>query len=159
MAAPFPYEARSGRANIDNLALQLYGNYVWLARWSDEMNTDARLDLKKLAQFAFVHCTRFRSVYEKLAEVGVASVKDAVRSVFALKNCTWPDDAAMIADLTAIYNACGTAKTWVDANIPEAKTFASRTFDADGQETEIANVIDKPQALATRVGAFRALFV
>lgn len=159
MPAPFPYEAVSGRSNIDQYAVQLYGNFMWLARWSNEINADADLDLKKIAQFAFKHCLGYRKAYEALTAVEASAVaKHAVRSVFAMKAVVWPTDAEMLADLAAIYNACGTIYNWIDANLPAAKSFSTRTFDATGKETEVPLTIAKPGAVQTRIAAFRALF-
>lgn len=159
MAAPAPYNGVSGRNNLSNYAIALRGHYEWLYRWSDEMNTDAQLDLKKLAQFIYRHCLGFQAAYAALNDANAGPVMAAaVRTEFADQGIAWPDDATMKADLTTINNACNTMYTWVENNFPQAKSFATRTFDAQGNEIEVPNVVTKPAGLQTRINQFRALF-
>lgn len=159
MPAPAPYDGVAGAVNdpTESEALNLYRQYVWLYRWSDEMNTDADLDLKKLAQFAF-HCRQYRRWFDALTARGVAA-RPVIEGLFAMKKATWATRAAMLQDLQALYDGAGTIYDWIKANATEARRYTVATFDEnfDVQSDEPIKVA-KPAALATRVGAFRALF-
>lgn len=159
MAAPFPYESTAGAVTdpAESEALNLYRQYVWLARWSDEMNTDTDLDLKKLAQFTF-HCRKYRQWFDALQARGAAA-RPVIEGVFAFKKATWASRAAMLSDLQAIYDGAGTIYDWIVANMQEARSYTVATFDAAfAEQTDVPVKIAKPAGVAARVGVFRALF-
>jgi hypothetical protein len=159
MPAPAPYDGVSGAVQdpAESEALNLYRQYAWLYRWSNEMNTDADLDLKKLAQFAF-HCRKYRMWYDALVARGVPA-RAVIEGAFAFKKATWPTRAAMLQDLQAIYDGAGTIYDWIKVNATEARRYTTVTFDANFEvQSDEPIKVAKPPALATRVGAFRALF-
>jgi hypothetical protein len=87
----------------------------------------------------------------------------ALISEFAWHGMEWATLAEMRADLAAIYQKCGDLFTHVRDSVPEARSFAQRTYDANGLEIELATRIAKnatpeiTQAV-TLCGELRALF-
>ena len=159
MPAPQPYDGHSGVFDdpAERLAPALHAQYKWLFRWSDEMDSDTDLDLKKLAQFTG-HCRAFRQIYQEILTLS-AEESDAVDGFFAFKQCRWPSRAAMKADLDALSAACLTAADWIDANMPEIRTgFATLRLTAGGRHVDDSIKIAKSAGVATKVAQFRALF-
>lgn len=157
MTAPFPHFVTAQEPSPGQTANVLFGHYVWIARWSDEISNDAQLDLKKLAQLAFIHCRVFAET------VPTAPISDeliaAVVQKFASEGLEWVDLPTLKADFVAIKNASQTFYEWVRDNAPEAQNFAERTFNPNtNNEVEVAKVIAKPNAVQTRVAVIRALF-
>jgi hypothetical protein len=164
MAAPFPYDAVAGVANdgAEFEAANLQGHFVWLARWSDEMDGDVDLDLKKLAQFV-LHCRAYRRWFDALAARG-GPARAVIAGYFAHRKCAWATLADMVQDLQAIYDAAGVAADWIEANLAGYKggyTMAV-VIGADANGVPITSDVPvkavKPPAFATRVAAFRGLF-
>lgn len=160
MAAPFPYDAVAGRASLGQIAAQIVANYKWLARWSQEIGTDTNMDLKKLAQLAFSHCRLFRDLIQPFIPVSAGDpIIAALQSEFAWHGLVWPTRAEMVTDVGLLYQRCGALFDYVRDNVPAARSFAVRTYDANGNEIEQPTVIAKDAAVATEVGRLRALFV
>lgn len=160
MPAPFPYNAISGVANdpAESEAENLVAQYAWLARWSDEMNKDADLDYKKLAQFAF-HCRRFRQWYDALQVRGAANIGDQIEGAFLRRKMRWLTPLLMRQDLQDIYTASGTIYDWIVVNMQEARSYTTAQFDANFEnQTDVPVKVAKPTAVATRVQQFRGLF-
>lgn len=159
MSAPFPYNAVSGVANdlAESEAENLVAQYIWLARWSDEMNKDVDLDYKKLAQFAF-HCRKFRFWYDAL-QARIPLPLDAIEGAFLRRKMRWLTRLLMQQDLQDIYNAAGTIYDWIVANMQEARNYTTAQFDANFEnQTDVPVKVAKPAAVATRVQQFRQLF-
>jgi len=160
MPAPFPYNAISGVANdpAESEAENLVAQYSWLARWSDEMNTDIDLDYKKLAQFAF-HCRKFKVWYDALQARGAANIGDQIEGAFLRRKMKWGNRAAMNSDLTAIYDAAGAIYVWIVANMQEARSYTTAQFDANFEnQTDVPVKVIKSAAVAIRIQQFRGLF-
>lgn len=164
MAAPFPHDARVGTISLGQIAQNIVANYKWLARWSDEIGIDAQLDLKKLAQLAFQHARLFRELVTPFLPLAnnPAFVR-ALVSEFAWSGMEWATLAEMRVDLAAIYQKCGELFPHVRDTVPEARSFAQRTYDTTGREIEIVVVIakDANAAVARAVALtseLRALF-
>ena len=159
MPAPFPYNAVAGIPNdpAESEAENLVAQYSWLARWSDEMNTDTDLDYKKLAQFAF-HCRKFRRWYDALQARGNTAL-DPIQGAFLKRKMSWGNRAAMNSDLTDIYTAAGTIYDWIVANMQEARSYGTVSFDANFEnQTDTPVRVVKPAAVSTRMQQFRGLF-
>lgn len=166
MAAPFPYEAVAG-AQADPAepeALNLYRQYVWVARLVDEMDAETELDLKRTMQLVF-HARRFRSIYDALqARIAAgthtqAQITAVIEAMFAFKRCAWATRAAMIADLQAIHVAAGTAADWIEANASGYKQGYSVNKEiSPGVMTDEPIKVVKPAGVAARLSDFRALF-
>lgn len=164
MPAPAPYDGVSGHVSLGQIAQNIVANYKWLYRWSNEIGIDPTLNLKKLAQLAFQHCRLFRDLTTPF--LPLATNQDFVRALvseFAWSGMEWATLADMRTDLGAIYQKCGELFTHVRDNVPEARSFAQRTYDATGSEIETAIEIAKnananaAQAV-TLTGELRALF-
>ena len=160
MPAPFPYNAVSGVANdpAESEAENLVTQYSWLARWSDEMNKDADLDYKKLAQFTF-HCRQFRRWYDALQARGAANIGDQIEGAFLRRKMRWLTPLLMRQDLQNIYTAAGTIYDWIVVNMQEARTYTAIQFDANFEnQTDVPVKVPKPAPVSTRVQQFRGLF-
>lgn len=158
MPAPYPYQAVSGAVvdPAESEALNLFRQYEWLARWSDEMNKDVDLNYKKLMQFVF-HMRQYRRWYALLQAKGVAALP-VIRGMFFFKKCQWATAADMTADLTAIYAECGLLFDWLKLNMPEARTYATlKMNDSDDLVDEPITAV-KSVEFGTRIAAFRGLF-
>lgn len=159
MPAPYPYDAVAGRVQLRSVADEIVAHYAWIARWSDEIGKDTDLDLKKLAQLAFVHCRLFRERIQAFLPIATDSpLIPALRRAFDSMGVEWPTRAAMIADLSAIYQECANLWLYVRDNVPAARSFATRTYDASGAEIEQPAKIAKDPAITTEVAKIRALF-
>jgi hypothetical protein len=158
MPAPAPYDGVAGRVSLGQIAQNIVAHYKWLYRWSDEIGKDADLDLKKLAQLAFQHCRLFRELVTPFLPLAsnIPFVR-ALVSEFAWHGMEWATLAEMRSDLAAIYQECGALFVYVRDNVPEARSFATRTYDANGQEIEQATKVAKG-AVAVEVAKLRALF-
>lgn len=154
MPAPFPREGVSKGTVYSQLAKQVYGHYVWLARWSDEIGKDPDVDLKKLGQLALVHCRDFGP----LTAVVDADLARAIQQRFGQEGIIWPTIPAMVNDLSAIRAEALALRDYVIASVPEAKILSSRTYDANGFETEVPNTVSKPHPAVAEVAKLRALF-
>lgn len=165
MPAPFPYDSQAGVANdrIEAEARNLILHYSWVARLVDEMNAEVALDLKRTMQLV-LHGRQFRRWYEELnARIGnghtQAQIADVLEAIFLFKKMRWPTRAAMNADLAAIYNACGVASDWFEANVGTYKNGYSINREiAPGVMTDEPIKVTKTTAIATRLSDFRALF-
>lgn len=157
MPAPAPYDGQAGRISLGQIAQNIVANYKWLYRWSNEIGADLDLDLKKLAQLAFQHCRLTRDLIQPFVPLA-APLLDALESEFARHGMKWPTRPAMVQDLQAIYQECGALFTYVRDNVPEARSFATRTYDANGQEIEQATKVSKAHPVVTEVAKLRALF-
>lgn len=155
MAIPFPPGGISGASSPGQVARELLSHFVWMARWSDEIGSDAQLDLKKLAQLAFVHCRAWDA-----ATVNADVIK--AFQVFAQieQGIEWPDRATMTTELSGLRSAATALFEHVRDNVPEARSFATRVLDETGRETDTPNVVDKStQTTAVNLAAaLRALY-
>lgn len=155
MAIPFPPGAVAGAQSPGQKARQLLGDFVWLARWSDEIGSDADLNFKKLAQLAFFHC---RAWADAVVD------QDTIRAfeVFAQieQGIEWKDRATMVSELQALKSDATAVFEHVRDNVPEARTFARRKLDLDGKEIEEALTASKAdhQTAVDLVAALRANF-
>jgi hypothetical protein len=164
MAAPFPYNARSGVANdpAEHDADALVAQYSWLARWSDEMHHDADLDHKKFAQFVF-HCHRFRSFMERLRAHEISAGKDPVRDTlegaFLRRKMRWASQDAMVQQLDQLYGAAGKFHEWAKKEMQHTRQVETLAFD-ENFETGRGQPVrsKKTEAVAERVRRFRELF-
>lgn len=149
MAAPFPYEAVSGRVNIDAQAANVYGQYGWMARWSDEIVADPDLDLKKLFQLR-EHCRMFRAALDPFMPLEKldAPIAVALMDFFSSKGIKFADEAAMATTLTERHASAATLQLAIDNTFPAPRTFARRAFDSNGAEIEIVEKADKGQQAA-----------
>lgn len=158
MAAPFPdFVTRPGEQSPQQRARQIVGHYVWLARWSEEIGNDSDLDLKKLAQLAFAHCRDFAQL---TPDPVPADLQLALDRQMAEQGIDW-SGRDMAAELSALRVASEALFIWVRDNFPAARTFASRTYDATGQEIETAIKVSKTgqnRTAADEVAKIRALF-
>ncbi len=155
MTAPFPYNARVGRIALSTTANQIHAHYVWLARWSDEIGTDADIDLKKLAQLGFIHCRLFA----QLTATPSPELRAAVERKFSQEGLEWSTRAAMMSDLNALRTQAGLLHAYVRDNVPEAREAVRITYDENTNSgTEAVNTLGKPHPAATEVASLRALF-
>lgn len=165
MAAPFPYEAVSGAVldAAEGEAMALYRQFAWVARLSDEMNTEAELDLKRTMQLVF-HARSLRRFHEMLqARINSthtpAQIADVIEGVFAAKKCRWASRSAMNADLAALYTNSGALADWIEANAADYKQGYSVNKEiSPGVMTDEPIKVSKPSGLASRLTDFRALF-
>lgn len=164
MPAPAPYDGVSGRISLGQTAQNIVGHYKWLYRWSNEIGGDPTLNLKKLAQLAFQHCRLFRDLATPF--LPLANSPEFVRALiseFGWSGMEWATLADMRTDLGAIFQKAVELFTHVRDNVPEARSFAQRTYDVNGNEIETAAEIAKnananvAQAV-TLTGELRALF-
>jgi len=155
MVAPYPVEAVAKGQPLSQRANQIYGHYCWLARWSDEIGADPDLDLKKLAQLAFIHCRLFDSL---LAGATVELVR-ALEKRFATEGMTWASPAAMNADMQALRVEGAALMAYVRDNVPEARQ-ASRVVYDPASDTGAEQVVKlpKPHPAVAEVAKLRALF-
>lgn len=164
MPAPAPFDGVSGRVSLGQTAQNIVAHYKWLYRWSNEIGGDVPLNLKKLAQLAFQHARLFRELVTPF--LPLANNQPFVRALiseFAWSGMEWATLAEMRTDLAAIYQKCGDLFTHVRDNVPEARSFAQRTYDVNGQEIETVTEISKNATPAvaqavTLTGELRALF-
>ena len=167
MPAPFPYDAVAGVPNdpAESEAVNLYNQYKWIARWSNEINQDAvNLNLKKLAQLTF-HCRKFRVWYDALqAHITAAThtateIGNCIEGVWLARDLTWGNRSQMNSDITAVYDGSGVFYDWVKANQQQARNYTTAQFDENFEnQTDVPIVISMPAAVATRVAALRGLF-
>jgi len=164
MTAPFPPEAVAGTAvdPAESEASNLFAQYAWLARLSDEMTADPDLNLKRVMQLV-LHARKFRQWHQALQARG-AGVADRIAAVFALKKCEWPTKAAMSAELATINTDANSLADWIELNAPGYKqgfaTVKVAAMDAEGAPvlTDEAMTTAKPAAAAVQLTALRALF-
>lgn len=166
MPAPFPYDAVAGVPNdpAESEAANLYNQYKWLARWSDEINADAsELNLKKLAQLTF-HCRKFRLYHEALqARIGgthsAIEISNCIEGMWLMKDLSWGNRSQMTADIAAIYAEAGTFSDWVIANQQAARQFTTLEFDSNFEsQIDVPIVVPMPAAVANRIATLRGLF-
>ena len=159
MPAPFPYDAAAKRLSLEQISRELLGHYTWIARWSDEIGTDTDLDLKKLAQLSFVHCRRFDAILALFDPIDATSpIMRAFEAQAAGRGLGWLDRVAMEADIALIRTEAAALFAFVRDSVPEARSFATRTYDAQGKEIEQATKITKTAAIADEVTKLRVLF-
>ena len=154
MPAPFPREATLKGQSTSNIANQVYANYAWLARWSEEIGADADVDLKKVAQLALAHCRDFAALTVDMRP----DLARAISQRFGREGLTWPTAQAMVADLAAIRAEAVALRAFVQASVPEALVMSSRVWTAEGDETERPNKLVKPHPVVAEVAKLRALF-
>ena len=147
MPAPFPYEFVSGRRNLDSQCAQIFADYGWMARLSDEIVADAELDLKKLFQL-HGHCRSYRVALDPFLPIEKQEepIAVALMDFFSAKGIKWADEATMVADLVERHDAAGTLFDVIEAAFPAPRVFAERAFDAEGSEIEIVPKVDKATA-------------
>ena len=153
MTVPFPH-AILVPLNPSKLASHIFGHYVWLARWSDEIGTDTDLDLKKLAQLAFVHCREFSAI---VPDTPSPEVLRAIDTKMRLEGIVWPP-ASMASDLAALKAGTSALFIFVRDNVPAARNFSTRAYSATGDETDESIKVPKTQAIANEVAKLRILF-
>lgn len=160
MPAPYPVEAVAKGQPNSQKAAQIYAHYCWLARWSDEIDRkDADLDLKKLAQLAFIHCRLFAAQVDAMTP----ELARAVRQKFGDEGMVWATLADMNADLAAIRNAALLLHAFVRDQVPEARQPANVPVqyapDSDtGTGAEVVTKLPKPHPAVVEVAKLRALF-
>lgn len=155
MALPFPtFVSSPDRPSPARLADQIVGHYIWLARWSDEIGKDSDLDLKKLAQLAFQHCRNFAALVPVTISPGLLV---AMRRRFEQEGIEWtgPD---MATELLALRDQSAALFAFVRDNAPQARNFASRTYNAQGAEIERPTKVQKIAAVSAEVAKLRSLF-
>jgi len=159
MPAPYPVEAVAKGVSNSQKAKNIYAHYAWLARWSNEIGADPDLDLKKLAQLAFIHCRNFAA----LTDAATPELLRAVRQRFSEEGLEWAVLAAMSMDLTAIRNESLALFAFVRDNVPEARSaanvavkFAPDSDTGTGEETAVK--LPKPHPAVAEVAKLRALF-
>ena len=160
MPAPFPYNAIAGVPNelAESEAENLVAQYTWLARWSNEMNADTELNRKKFAQFIF-HCFKYRFWFDQLALRDTQIRNAALQGAFGRRRMTWGNQAQMLTDLQAIYDAAGVFYNFAVTNMQQARQFTTAEFDINFQnQTDVAITEPKSAAIATRISQFRGLF-
>lgn len=166
MAIPFPYEGTAGAVTdqAEGETVNLYRQFVWVARLVDEMNAATDLDLKKTMQLVF-HSRKFREVYEALqARITAgthtqAQIADIIEGVFGAKKCKWATRAAMLSELAGLYTAAGNAADFIEANAGAYKTgYSINKITDSGGMTDEPIKIAKHAGVATRLTDFRALF-
>ncbi len=127
-----------------------------MARWSDEIGTDAEINLKKLGQLA-IHCRRF---FTKTAGLD-PQVVTAARLRLNADGLTWASEGAMQTDLAALRSDGNALYNYVKTNmLAEVQAAGGIGYDPDqdgGQEA--ANTLPKPHAVEPFVAAVRANFV
>ena len=156
MPAPFPADAVVGGTALSQRANQIYGHYVWLARWSDEIGLDVDLNLKKLAQLGFIHCRRFA----EFIAAPSPELTIAVERRFAVDGVTWATRAAMLADLSAIRVEALALHTFVRDQVPEAREAGKIVYSSTTDSgTEVILTVPKPHPAVAEVAKLRALFV
>ena len=150
MPAPYPYEAVAGRAvdPAEAEAINLYRQYGWLARLSEEMNAAANLDLKKTMQIVR-HARQYRRWYDALQLRG-ATARDQIEGFLLVKKCRWATRVEMAADLLAIYDGALTLADGLDANVPEYKTgWSTNIINPEGNQTDMPIMTTKSPAVGT----------
>lgn len=134
-----------------------------------QMHIQARLGktAKELEeQFAAVHAERPQEIAMAVDYAAtrqdsdaVANIAGTVRSLFAMKKCTWASIAAMNADFQRIYNAATLISEWIEANETAYKDgFTIVKPVARGVMTDDPIKTAKSPAVAARIAEFRALF-
>jgi len=155
MPAPFPADAVVGGTILSRRANEIYGHYVWLARWSDEIGKDAALDLKKLAQLALIHCRRFA----EFTATPSSELTTAVERRFAADGLVWATRAAMLSDLAAIRTEATALHAFVRDQVLEAREASKIIYsDTTDSGTEVILTVPKPHPAVTEVAKLRALF-
>jgi hypothetical protein len=155
MPAPYPYDAVSSRRSAATIAAEIFGHYVWLARWSDEIGDDPDLDLKKLAQLGFIHCRLFAQATAEMP----AAVIAAVEARFAAGGITWAVRLAMLDDFAALAARASTLHAYVRDQVPEARAAATLVYSETGDSgREQVTKLAKPHPAAAEVAKLRALF-
>lgn len=156
MAAPYPPEAQLGAPQFNRVADQIYGHFVWMARWSDEINDDADLDMKKLMQLAFTHCRLYAYHTAVLSD----DLLVALETRFRLSGVEWPNRAAMQADLVAMRQQAEQVHALAQTVAAEPQEFAKRTLKSDGTEIETPIKVSKVEnaEVVAEVAKLRALF-
>jgi hypothetical protein len=88
-----------------------------------------------------------------------AQIADMIEATFARKKVRWGSRAAMNADLTAIYDNCGTVSNWADNNAAAFKTGFSRNIVvSDDVTTDEPIKIVKTTQHANFIAGARALW-
>ena len=155
MAAPFPTWATAGGTAPTSLANELFGHYVWIARWSDEIVNDVDLDNKKFGQLVYVHCREF----DNLVTVPISDdYLSAVVTRFAADGLEWSTRAQLKSDFQDIKQQCASLYNWSVTNVGDLE-YASNSIDTLGVMVETPTLTTpKPAAVQTRVQALRDLF-
>lgn len=153
--APFPIFVTSGRTTPSQDASKIYSYYVSIAKLSDEVKTEPTVNVAKIAKLGFGSCRLFNLATASPPPDLVV----AVRHCFDAEGLTWTTQAAMLSDITALRTQAQTFFVFVRDNVPEARTIATDTYDANGTETTQSATITKTQAISDQVNALRAMFV
>jgi len=156
MAIPFPYEAELNVADVTRAAEQFYFQFLYIAKYSDEINTEAEVNLLKLNKLAFDHCRKYSIT---AAAVNVKFVP-AIKERFAAHGVSWPDNATMIADLQTLRTAADAffvfCRDVLPASIRDSAVY--RSNPATGATSEVALFEAKPHAVDAQIATLRALF-
>lgn len=113
MAAPYPgsfvagYRTPQEWYDRHKRAKNLVADYGYLALRSNQIADAADLDLKAVAQIARLHAPRYLATLPDLATD--AKLVDMVQALFLTGDdaaVSWPNRAAMLADLNALGTAC-----------------------------------------------------
>lgn len=157
MTAPFPIHVINQTAELTQIAENIFRDYTWIARWSDEIGTDAHVDLKKLALLALKHAVSFAQATDNPP----AGIVAAVEKRFEAEGLTWPTRNDMTTDLTAIRDECILLTAYVDTNVPEALEYEMRTLVKAGSVwnfVDVPQTMAKPHAVVAEVAKVRALY-
>lgn len=152
MVAPFP----SSSTNIPRDTQELVHNYQWIARWSDEINTDQGLNLKKLGQLVFYNTRKFNAILA--ANRTDQGFLIALASAFAVIGISWAGTSEMVSDLDDIATAALSLAQHVRTTFPAARTVSRQVFDNSDIMQEEDIVVETPEGVGPRVAALRAMF-
>lgn len=155
MTAPFPSESLAGGKVYAQRAELIYRLYADIARTvNDIAAVDAAVNLHKVARLAFQYTPALVAETENKA-----AFKAAVQVRMSQGGLEWESQAAMVADIVAIRDACIAFRAWVVANLPEALTPATVTYSEQSQTFQVVDAtLDRSHAVVAEVQKIRGLF-
>lgn len=155
MTFPFFPEGQIRGQAVSQKAAQLYAHMVWLQRWSDEIAKDARIDVKKLAQLAFIHCRLFVNIHSNSSPALIVAFEARCRSEGVL----WSSRQEMVDALNALDTDARNLFAFVRDNVPEAREGAKIVYnETNDGGIEQSIEINKPHAVEAEVAKVRAHF-
>lgn len=154
MAAPLPVEINPALENTLNRANRIYQNYVWVARFIDEIVNDTDLDLKKIGQLVLVN----GPILLSLTSGATASLRTAFMRRIEQEGLSWPN---INTEFPALLTELQSFIDWVGANVPEVGQnlpMSQVIVNADGRLTDQPITITKPVGFQAEAQALRNQF-
>lgn len=157
MPAPLPREINPALDNMFQRVNGIYQNYVWVARFTDEIVNDVELDLKKAGQLAHINGPAFIALTTVPAGPDRAALRDAFLRRLEQEGLAW---ANIGTEFNPFVTQLQTLIDWIVANVPEAAAGQpmSELIVSNGNLTDQPRTIPKPAGLQTEAQALRNLF-